>query len=191
MSPTSAPPAPVSSPKLLTADEFMARYENVHAELVNGIVKEYPMPGLEHGKICMRIGALIYNHVEERDLGHVMSNDTSVQTGTNPDTVRGGDVCFFSYARLPKGQVPKGFGPDAPELVVEVRSPSDLWTEIFAKVEEYLNTGVHVVILLDPETKTASVCRHGQKQQILHDGDSLTIPDVLPGFSVPVSKLFK
>ena len=191
MPPISTPPAPMSSPKFLTAAEFMARYENVYAELIRGVVKEYPMPGSKHGKICMRIGALIYNHVEEQDLGHVMSNDTSVQTGADPDTVRGGDVCFLGYERLPRGEVPDGILPISPDLVVEVRSPSDRWTEMFTKVVEYLKAGVRVVVVLDPKSATASVYRDDEFQQIFHNGDSLTLPDVLPGFSVAVSRLFE
>src|SRR3954469_14702650 len=135
---TSAVTQPVNPTTLLTAAEFTARYENVHAELVQGVVKEVPMAGSKHGKICITIGALIYNHVDAHDLGHVMSNDTWIQTGSNPDTVRGADIFFISYERLPKGAVPDGIGQVAPELVVEVRSPSDRWTDIIAKVLEYL-----------------------------------------------------
>ena len=191
MSPTSAPPAPVSTPALLTAAEFMARYENVHAELVKGVVKEYPVPGLEHGKICALIARLLGNHVEAHDLGHVMSNDSSVQTGTNPDTVRGGDVLFYSYERLPRGNVPKGLGPTAPDLVIEVRSPSDRWNEIIVKAGEYLKAGVRAIVVLDPKTATAIVYRDDELHQIFHNGDPLTLPDVLPGFSVAVSRLFE
>ena len=191
MTPT-ATPAPALPPlTLMTATEVMARYENVRAELLEGIVKEYPVPGLEHGKICMTIGALIYLHVKAHDLGHVMSNDSAVQTGTNPDTVRGGDVCFYSYERLPRGSVPKGLGPVAPDLVVEVRSPSDRWNEIIVKAGEYLKAGVRAVVVLDPKTATATVYRDEEIQQIFHNGDPLTLPDVLSGFSVAVSLLFE
>jgi Uma2 family endonuclease len=175
---------------LMTADEFTARYTNIHAELVEGIVKEYPVPWPKHGKIRMTIGALIFNHVEAHDLGHVMSNDSWIRTGSNPDTIRGGDVCFFSYERLPRGEVPEGLLPVVPDLVVEVRSPSDRWIDLFIKVAEYLRPGVRVVVVLDPVTTTASVYRADELQQIFHNSDPLTLPDVLPGFSVPVDRLF-
>src|ERR1035441_8804875 len=96
------------SATLLTAGEFTARYEHIHAELVKGIVKEYPVPWPKHGKICMTIGHLVCNYVDAHDVGHVMSNDSWIQTGTNPDTVRGGDICFFSYDRLPRGEIQIG-----------------------------------------------------------------------------------
>ena len=183
-----APPAvPVT---LLTAAEFTARYEHIHAELVKGFVKEYPVPWPKHGKICWTFGHLLGNYLDAHDLGHVMSNDSWIQTGTNPDTVRGGDLCFFIYGRLPKGKVPEGLLPMLPELVVEVRSPSDRWGEIFTKIGEYLKAGVLVVVVLDPATASASVYRTDELQQIYHNGDALTLPDVLPGFSVPVERLF-
>jgi Uma2 family endonuclease len=187
--PTAAP-APPPGPARLSIEEFLARHgDTPRVELIQGVVKEYPMPGLEHGKICMKIGALIFNHVEARDLGHVMSNDSFVRTGR--DSVRGADVLFYSYERLPKGQpIPRTMHQQVPDLVVEVKSPSDNWTELFGKVVEYLRAGVRVVVLLDPESATASVYRPNELQRVLHNGDELTLPDVLPGFAVPVNRLF-
>jgi Uma2 family endonuclease len=175
----------------MTAAEFTARYANVHAELVKGIVKEYPVPWPKHGFICTTIAHLLASHVIQNDLGRVASNDSWIQTGRNPDTVRGADVCFFSYERLPKGDIPEGLLPVVPDLVVEVRSPSDRWNDIFIKVGEYLNAGVRVVIVLDPATETASIYRTDELQQIAHNGDELTIPEILPGFAVPVRRLFE
>lgn len=190
MSTPTAAPAPTAAPPRLSIEEFIARHGNSpRVELVKGIVKEYPMPGLEHGKICAKIGALIFNHVEARDLGHVMSNDSFVRTG--PDSVRGADVLFYSYERLPKGQpIPKTMHERPPDLVVEVKSPSDNWTELFGKVVEYLRAGVRVVLLLDPESASASVYQPNELRRILHNGDELTLPEVLPGFAVAVSRLF-
>jgi Uma2 family endonuclease len=191
MSTLTTPTSPAAPPALMTADEFTATHAQIRAELVKGIVKGYPMPGFKHGKVCLTIGRLIGNHVEANDLGHVMGNDTWIRTGTSPDTVRGADVCFISYERFPKGEIPDGVVPVAPDLVVEVRSPSDRWTEMIGKMLEYLKAGVRVVVILDPSTTSASVYRDAEEfQQILHNGDPLTLPDVLPGFSVIVKTLF-
>lgn len=182
---------PIVAPAVfLTADEFTARYADRRAELVQGVVKEYPVPTTKHGKICFTIGHLIGNYLDAHDIGHAMSNDSWVKTGSNPDTVRGGDVCFFSYERLPKGDVPEGLLPVAPDLVVEVRSPSDRWKAVQTKVAEYLNADVRAVVVVDHKTTSATVYRPDELQQIFHNGDELTLPDVLPGFAVPVSRLF-
>jgi Uma2 family endonuclease len=183
-------PATAVPAALMTADEFTARYAHIHAELVKGVVKEYPVPFFKHGFLCYRIARLIGDHVEVQDIGRVGTNDSWIRTGSNPDTVRGADVCFFSYERLPRGVVPEGLLSAVPDLVVEVRSPSDRWIDVFTKVCEYLAAGVRVVVILDPTTASASVYRADELQQIRHNGDELTLPDVLPGFAVVVGQLF-
>ncbi len=183
-------PSPVSVP-LLTAEEFARRYGGQRVELVKGLVKELPMPFPKHGKSCGTIAYFLTDYALKRDCAHVMTNDSFVKTRGNPDTVRGADVCYFSYERLPKGEVPDGLLPIAPDLVVEVRSPSDGWSEIFTKVGEYLGAGVRVVIVLDAASQTASVYRPEELQQIFHNGDELVVPEVLPGFAVPVRRLFE
>jgi Uma2 family endonuclease len=181
-------PVTTVTPKL-TIDEFLTRHlDQPGYELVKGIVKEPAMPWPKHGFLCLEIAWLIKNHVTQYDLGRVASNDSFVRTG--PDTLRGGDVCFWSYNRLPRGLVPEGLLPQSPDLVVEVRSPNDRWGDLFAKVGEYLNAGVRVVVVLDVVSATASVYRPEELQQIFHNSDELTLPEVLPGFSVPVSRLF-
>lgn len=182
--------APPSSP-LLTAEEFARLYHDKRAELVKGIVQEIPRPNPRHGKLCATISALIWHYAQERDAGHVMSNDSFTQTQRNPDTVRGPDVSYYSYARLPKGDVPDGLLPVQPDLVVEVRSPTNTWSDIFTKVGEYLKVGIRAVMVLDAASETASVYRPEEFQQIFHNSDVVVVPDVLPGFAVPLTRLFQ
>ena len=124
-------------------------------------------------------------------MGRILTNDTHFITRRQPDAVRGMDVAYISYARLPRGPLPRGPLEVAPELIVEVRSPSDAWTDVFAKVEEYLAASVSVVLVLDPEKGTISACRKGPTQEDFNIGDTLTVPDVLPGFAVEVAWLFE
>jgi Uma2 family endonuclease len=177
--------------KLLTADEFAQDFADRRFELVRGIPVETPMPNMRHGLICSTVNRLMGNFVADQGLGRVMSNDSFVKVERDPDTLRGADVLFVSYERLPKGPVPDGVLDVIPELVVEVVSPSDLWTELLGKAEEYLAAGVNVVVILDPKTETASVYRPGVNQHVFRRADALSVPDVLPGFSVPVAKLFE
>ncbi len=181
-------PGHTAAPPRVSVEDFVAGHNGGHVELINGIIKEVPVPGLEHGKVCARLTILLGMHVEAYDLGHIMSNDSFVRTGT--DTVRGADVLYFSYERLPKGQpVPEGIHTLAPDLVAEVKSPTDRWIDLFAKIVEYLQAGVRVALLVDPGRSTVSVYRD-DRQEILKVGDELTLPDVLPGFAVPVGRLF-
>lgn len=175
---------------LLTAEEFASRYADRHAELVKGVVKEYPVPFQKHGIVCMTAGRLIANHVEDHMIGRVSTCDSWVKVASNPDTVRGADVCYFSHERLPKGDVPDGLLDVSPDLVVEVRSPSDRWEDVKEKIDEYLAAGVRAVLFLDPPATAATVYRIDEFPQTFHNGDELKLPDVLPGFAVPVSRLF-
>jgi Uma2 family endonuclease len=176
--------------KLLTAHEFADQFADQRYELVRGIPMETPMPNHRHGYTCVKISRYLDEFAEASDLGRVMGNDTFVKVASDPDTVRGADVMFVSYERLPKGPVPDGLLDVIPELAVEVVSPTNLWTGLFGKVGEYLAAGVKVVVILDPKSETASVYRPGVVQEVLRAPDALTVPEVLPGFSVPVAKLF-
>jgi Uma2 family endonuclease len=177
---------------LITAEEFGRMSDDGRrTELVQGRVVELPPPKLRHGKICHRVSLLIGIHVEAHDLGHVVINDTGIITERNPDSVRGADIAFYSYARMPKGPMPESYSGVAPDLVIEVRSPSDRWRDIHAKVAEYLKIGVLVVCVLDPEPRTAHLYYPDQADRALGPDDELTFPECLPGFSVPVRRFFE
>jgi Uma2 family endonuclease len=190
MSPTSAPTN--TTERLLTAEEYLALPDDGRqTELVRGRVVEVPPANFRHGVLCNRIGRLIGNFVEDRNLGWVINNDAGVITRRDPDSVRGPDVAFFSYSRVPKGQTPEGYPSVAPELVFEVRSPSDRWSAISAKAGEYLNAGVLVVCVLDPETESIGVYTENEFPRRLTIGEELTLPEVLPDFRVPVRRFFE
>ena len=88
--------------KLITAEEFLRLPENgQHRELVEGVVVTRNLPGFQHGEVCSTIVRKIGNFVEERNLGHTVSNDSGIVTKRGPDTVRGADVAYYSFHRLP------------------------------------------------------------------------------------------
>lgn len=95
-----------------------------------------------------------------------------------------------TLTRLP-GKMPPGLFDTLPDLVVEVRSPSDSWQQLLNKSSEYLAAGVAVVLVLDPDKNAATIFRGEELPQTFHNGDMITIPDVLPGFSVALAKLFE
>lgn len=177
---------------LLTAEEYGRRPDPGYPEeLVRGRVVRMPVPDRRHGYVCGRADRLFGNFVDEHDLGRVLANDSGVITEREPDTVRGADVAYYSYERLPRGVLPKGYGPEIPELVVEVRSSSDRWREVMEKVSEYLRAGVLVVVVLDPEPRTAHVFAADAAPSVLGPDDELTLPDVLDGFAVRVGRFFE
>lgn len=177
---------------LMTIEEFAQRPDPGYPEeLVRGRIIALTLPRPPHGKICNKVGRLLGNFADEHDLGHVLSNDTGIITARDPDTIRGADVAYYSYARVPKGPLPKDYLPVPPDLVVEVRSPSDRWRDVLAKVADYLGAGVRLVVVLDPDPETAHLFHADQPVQILTADDDLTLPGVLEGFRVPVRRFFE
>lgn len=183
--------APSTSPSqaLLTAEEFARRPDPGRPEeLVRGRIATMPPPGARHGKICNKVGRLLGNYAEDHDLGHVLSNDSGVITGRDPDSVRGPDVSFYSYARLAKGALPEGYPGVPPDLVFEVLSPEERWPRLLGKVSEYLEAGVSAVVVLDPDRRTAHVYEGEDPVRVLSESDELALPGVLGGFRVAVAR---
>ena len=183
--------APASKTALMTAEEFARRPDPGYPEeLVRGEIVPMTVPDARHGQICSKVDRILGNFADTHDLGHVLSNDSGVITERGPDTVRGADIAFYSYGRLPRGKLPRAYLSEMPELVVEVRSKSDRWPKVLAKVAEYLDAGVSVVVVLDDEQTTANIFTQ-DRNQILSADDELTLPEILPGFSVAVRRFFE
>lgn len=181
----------VATPPKMTVEEFFKLHgDEPNVELVRGEIVRYPVPGTKHGVVCTNAAVALHQFVKAHKLGRVMSNDTLIRLFA--DTTRGADVCYLSYAKFPADQrSPDGVLELMPELVFEVRSPSDLWTDALAKMIDYIRAGVSVVVILDPKTESASVFRPGTRQETFERDAELTVPDVLPGFAVPVARFFE
>ena len=127
----------------------------------------------------------------DNELGRVLCNDSCIVVKRRPDTVRGSDICFFSFACLPRGPAPKGIIAQVPELVFEVRSPTDRWVKILVKMAKYLDAGVSVACIVDPQAETISICRPDENCKTLTANDDFALPDILPGYRVKVRTFFE
>jgi Uma2 family endonuclease len=185
--------ATVSSPEvLLTAEEFGDRPDPGYPEeLVRGRIIKMPPPKPRHGEICLTVGRILGNYVADHALGRVLGNDSGVITERGPDTLRGADIAFYSYARVPKGPLPDHYLDVPPELVIEVRSPTDRWPKILAKAAEYLEAGVLMVVVLDDNRKTAHVFEADAPVRILNGDDEFSFSEVLGDFRVGVGHFFE
>jgi Uma2 family endonuclease len=176
--------------KLFTASEYADQPDyGKLTELVRGKIVEAPRPTPSHGFICLNIGSILREFVRNHQLGRVVSNDSGVKTGQGSDTVRGPDVAFYSFSRVPPGPLPTGYWP-SPELVIEVKSPSDRWSTLTAKAGEYLSADVLVVCIIDPVTESVAVYLDNELPRRCTRDDVLQLPEVLPGFSIPIIQLF-
>ncbi|MFN8590332.1 MAG: Uma2 family endonuclease [Thermomicrobiales bacterium] len=159
-------------------------------ELIDGALIPMVPSGFESSSIAARITRIIGNHVEEHDLGEVTGADGGYVIFSNRQTLRVPDVAFVRTERLPAPAERRGFARLAPDLAVEVLSPSNRPIELFAKVEMYREAGIPLIWLVDPEEKTVTVIAAGKPTVTLHAGDTLDGGAVLPGFNVPVARLF-
>ena len=179
--------------RLITAREFLLMPDDgVPKELVRGRIETMNVPAPRHGHFCSRISRWVGVFAEdENDLGRVMTNDSGVITEHDPDTVRGPDVSYYSYERLPKGPLPEGYLDVVPNAAFEVRSPTDSWRRTRSRVAELLDAGVSVVCVVDPRTESITVYSDYGPPRALYKGDTLTLPEVLPGFEMLVARLFE
>lgn len=178
-------------PKLLTAEEYAVLDVDHPTELVRGVVHHMPPPRSRHGQVCSRIARIVGNYCDEHDLGHVLSNDAGVITERGPDTVRGGDVIFYDYRRVPKGKLPAGYVQVPPDLVFEVLSPDDRQSKVLRKVTEYLLAGVRAVCVLDPEDETVRIYRDDKAEVTLGPEEEFAVSEILSGFSCRVGEFFE
>jgi Uma2 family endonuclease len=183
--------SPSATVRLMTAEEF-AELPNPpdgsQQELVKGMIVSEPLPDFIHGVCCACVGGCLAGFVHGARRG-VVTNKCGVILARNPDTVRGPDVAFWSRDRLP--ELPRrGYPNVAPDLVVEILSPSDVFTKVQKKVQDYLNAGARLIWILVPEDRSIAVFRAGKPSSVLTNGETLSGEDVLAGFSCPIAELF-
>jgi Uma2 family endonuclease len=181
--------APQAPPVLLTAEEFARRPDPGYPEeLVKGRIVAMPPPGFRHCEVCAQAVFLLKSFLRESDLGRVLSNDGGVITERGPDSVRGPDISFYRYERLPRGDSPAGYPEVSPDLVFEVLSPTDRWPKVLGKVLEYLDAGVAAVCVIDPERRSLHLYEGDQPVRILGEADELALPALLGDFRVAVGR---
>ncbi len=177
--------------RLITAAEFLVAKDLPEScELIDGKVNEMNRPSRTHGKLCNRIATILTRHSDTHQCGEVVINDAGIQTKGDPDTVRGADIAYYSYNRIPKGTMKDDYSGPAPEVVFEVLSKSDLWSRTLVKIGEYLGIDVLVVCVVDPEQRTARLFRGDGTDVTLTEDEVLEIPEIQPTFQVKVSELF-
>jgi Uma2 family endonuclease len=178
---------------LLTAEEYavLPEEQTLNTELERGVIVPVNWTRFRQGEICSNVASALGDYVRPRKLGRITSNDSGVVTERDPDTVRGPDVAYFSYARLPREVEVELYPEVMPDLAVEVRSPDDRWSKFHKKVGEYLSAGTSVVLVLDYEARAVNLFYSDKPTGTLTEADELTLPEVLADFRVPVSQLFE
>jgi len=119
-----------------------------------------------------------------------LTAETGFRLESNPDTVRAPNVAFIEADRAAEADTPK-FIPVPPDFCAEVLSPNDRATEVAEKVHWWLDHGVRLVRVVDPENETVTAYERGGGVRINHRDDTIEGGDVFPGLALPVDRLFK
>jgi Uma2 family endonuclease len=178
----------------MTAEEFfdwVHRPENRdrHFELERGEVVEVSRPGERHGFTCLNVGRILLNYTFARGKGYACSNDTGLLLERDPDTVRGPDLVLYSELRI-FNDLQVRYSREPPTLAVEVLSPTDRWGAVTRRITRFLQHGVTMVWLVDPDGRTVTIYRAGQLPQVLDSEDEIICEDCLPGLRCRVAELF-
>lgn len=179
-----------TQPQLTTADELL-RYPSggYRYELIEGELKKMAPAGNEHGSLAALLTGFLIVHVRAQRLGKVYAAETGFKLSSDPDTVRAPNVAFISQRRLDEVGSVQGYWPGAPDLVAEVVSPSDLYTEVNDKVGEWLAAGSSMVVVVNPRRQQVFV--HSRTEvKVLGVGDTLDGSNVVPGWQLPIEELF-
>ncbi len=174
----------------VTAQEFSQLPDDGRVlELIDGIVIEVePPPGIQHEYVIMRVGRLLGTHVEEYGLGVVVGGPGFV-LARGPDEVRAPDVAFIAGDRADEVAHTPGYWPGAPDLVVEILSPSNTLAELEEKAARWLVAGARAVVLLAPLVRAATVVRPAAEPLRLAADDLLDLDDVVTGWRPRVGDL--
>ncbi|MFM9105882.1 MAG: Uma2 family endonuclease, partial [Chloroflexota bacterium] len=173
---------------LLTADELLALPESEQGELIRGDLQPMSPNSFDHALLTGRLNLALLLWARDTGAGTV-GNELGFILAHDPDTVLAPDIFFLTAARVPARGTP-GFLALAPDLAVEVLSPSNSASAILEKVRIYLGAGVRLVWIVDPETNTLTEYPAGAAPRSLTAADTLDGGDVLPGFSLELEPLF-
>jgi Uma2 family endonuclease len=159
------------------------RYELIDGELV-------PMSptGFQHGDVEAFVAYVLNSYVIPRDLGKVAAGEALFRLDPRRGLARAPDVAFVRQERITDENLAGAFD-GAPDLAVEIVSPSDTAKDVQRKVEDWLGHGTIVVLLMYPETRSMVIWRVAQAVSA-REGDEVDLADAVPGFRCPVTDLF-
>lgn len=175
----------------MTGEELLRKPWMNPCELVGGRIVRMTPTNPTHGRIEVNVAVALSRFVRTQNLGVVMAGEVGVFTTRNPDTVRAPDVLFLSHARDAGRTRRDGFLEVAPDLVVEILSPTDRPDTVRRKLDEYLAAGVRLAWVIDPAARTVHVHPASGEPRSLAAGEVLAGADVLPGFALPLDEIFE
>lgn len=176
--------------KLITGEELLEMGDIGPCELIDGRIVSMSPTNKKHGWLERRLSRSFEDFVQPSQLGEVFVGEVGIYTRRNPDRVRGADIIVISKQRL-ASDPSAGFFTVAPEVIVEIVSPSDRWSDIRQKIEEYFAIGAEQVWIVEPENRTVLIYRSPTDFRRYTEGDTIQGEGIFAGFSLSVSTLFE
>ena len=175
----------------MTVEEFAEITEDGKFDLIDGELWYVSPTQFNHGETTPDVAGFIWEHVRRHKLGKVYSGEFGFRLHPGLRIVLCPDVAFVRSERAPRRGICKGFFQGAPDLAVEVISPSERPGDVSTKVGKYLDHGTRLVWCVYPEKELVVVHGATEPPMVLHRSDTLTGGDVLPGFALPLATLFE
>lgn len=178
------------SPHVTTAEQLLVLSDPPwRHELWRGELKRMSPAGHWHGNVGAELTAHLHAWVRPRRLGRVYGADTGFVLTRDPDTVLAPDGAFVRTERVPPRRDP-GFFAGAPDVAIEVMSPSDARRQVVAKAQLFLAHGASEVWVVDPARETITLFGRTAEPLVLQRADMLTGHGALTGFTLPLDELF-
>jgi Uma2 family endonuclease len=177
----------------MTADQLLSLPMGMgqRYELVAGELRMMSPAGWRHGGVVGVLQTLLGAHIYKNGLGQVFGAETGFLLRRDPDTVRAPDFAFIAKEHLPATAPADAYWPGAPDLAIEVLSPSDTTGEVGEKVQEWLSCGCAAVWVVDPKLQTVTVYQSMTDVRIFSAEETLVGEPVVGGFTCRVAELFQ
>lgn len=178
--------------RTMTAEELLRLPDHTYRyALVDGELRRMTPAGFRHGALVVNVTVPLAVHVKARGLGVVCGAETGFVLKRDPDTVLAPDVAFVRRVRIPVSGQPAAFWDGAPDLAVEVVSPSDTRREVAEKVAAWLAAGSRAVWVVSARDASLTIHEPGRAPRRLTGKDTLDGEPLLPGFHLPVASVFE
>jgi Uma2 family endonuclease len=169
-------------------ERLQTEHPDYQMELVGGEIIFMSPSGLESDEVAAAIVAQLLNWVRPRRLGRVTASSAGFRLPNKDQDVRAPDASFILAERLPR--TTEDYADLVPDLMFEVKSKTDSVTKLRQKIQEFLELGTTVGVLVDPRTRTMEVYRLNRDMIVLGDGDELQVPEILPGWKLPIVEVW-